>query len=167
MFVNCLICFRKFDWKATHVTLFWNLARNPGKNTSKILRKMQNSTKKIQEIEKIGNSIIQSRKNVWRFLTKKLRLENGPSLFSRFSLQPPFAEVLSSVLRAAQWPLVFTFSGLFWARSVLFSPVFDYGFQKRCKGVHYVDLGETFPTHIYLQHFSSIQPRTSPSKLDS
>ena len=31
---NFLICFRKFDWKfqkATHVTLFWNLSRNPDK----------------------------------------------------------------------------------------------------------------------------------------
>ena len=33
-----------------------------------------------------------------------------------------------------------------------------------CKGVHCVDLGESFPTHIYLQNFASIQPRTSPLK---
>ena len=33
-----------------------------------------------------------------------------------------------------------------------------------CKGVHCVDLGESFPTHIYLQNFVSIQPRTSPVK---
>ena len=78
-------------------------------------------------------------KQIWRFLTKKLRLENG----------------------AAYWPLVFSFSsfsGLFWPGS--FSPVFDYGFQKRCKGVHCVDLGESFPTSIYLQNLASIQPRT-------
>ena len=25
--------------------------------------------------------------------------------------------------------------------------------RKRCKGVHCVDLGESFPTHIYLQNF--------------
>ena len=30
------------------------------------------------------------------------------------------------------------------------------------KGVHYVDLGESFQTHIFLQNFVSIQPRTSP-----
>ena len=35
---------------------------------------------------------------------------------------------------------------------------------KRCKGVHCVDLGESFPTRIYLQKSASIQPRTSPSK---
>ena len=35
---------------------------------------------------------------------------------------------------------------------------------KRCKGVHCVDLGESFPTHIYLQKSASIQPRTSPVK---
>ena len=32
-----------------------------------------------------------------------------------------------------------------------------------CKGVHSVDLGESFQTHIYLQNLASIQPRTSPA----
>ena len=27
--------------------------------------------------------------------------------------------------------------------------------------MHFVDLGESFPTHIYLQKLASIQPRTS------
>jgi hypothetical protein len=36
--------------------------------------------------------------------------------------------------------------------------------RERCKGVHCVDLGESFPTTIYLQKSASIQPRTSPSK---
>ena len=31
---------------------------------------------------------------------------------------------------------------------------------KRCKGVHCVDLDESFQTHIYLQNLASIQPRT-------
>ena len=33
-----------------------------------------------------------------------------------------------------------------------------------CKGVHCVDLGESFQTHICLQNLISIQPRTSPAK---
>ena len=33
-----------------------------------------------------------------------------------------------------------------------------------CKGVHYVDLDETFQTHICLQKLASKQPRTSPVK---
>ena len=33
-----------------------------------------------------------------------------------------------------------------------------------CKGVHCVDLGESFQTHVYLQNLASIQPRTSPVK---
>ena len=37
-------------------------------------------------------------------------------------------------------------------------------FEERCKGVHCVDLGESFPTNIYLQKSASIQPRTSSSK---
>ena len=32
---------------------------------------------------------------------------------------------------------------------------------KECIRVHCVDLGESFPTHIYLQNLASIQPRTS------
>merc|ERR1711886_1172 len=36
--------------------------------------------------------------------------------------------------------------------------------RERCKGVHCVDLGESFPTSIYLQKSASIRPRTSPSK---
>ena len=35
---------------------------------------------------------------------------------------------------------------------------------EKCKGVHCVDLGESFQTHIYLQNFVSIQPKTSPVK---
>ena len=89
-------------------------------------------------------------------------------LYSRdLSLQPPFAEVLSGLLRAAYWPLVFlfsSFSGLFWPGS--FFPSFRIWIPKRCKGVHCVDLGESFPTRIYLQKSASIQPRTSPSKFE-
>ena len=35
---------------------------------------------------------------------------------------------------------------------------------EQCERVHFVDLGESFQTHIFLQNFSSIQPRTSPLK---
>ena len=46
------------------------------------------------------------------------------------------------------------------------SAIFNENFEirERCKGVHCVDLGESFPTSIYLQKSASIQPRTSPSK---
>ena len=36
--------------------------------------------------------------------------------------------------------------------------------RKRCKGLHCVDLGESFPTSIHLQNLASTQPRTSPVK---
>ena len=44
--------------------------------------------------------------------------------------------------------------------------IFGWNFEieERCKGVHCVDLGESFPTSIYLQKSASIQPGTSPSK---
>ena len=35
---------------------------------------------------------------------------------------------------------------------------------EQCKGMHCVDLGESFQTHIYLQKLVSIQPRKSPVK---
>ena len=35
---------------------------------------------------------------------------------------------------------------------------------EQCKGVHCVDLGESFQTHIFLENLASIQPRTSPLK---
>jgi hypothetical protein len=43
------------------------------------------------------------------------------------------------------------------------SAIFNENFEirARCKGVHCVDLGESFPTSIYLQKSASIQPRTS------
>ena len=37
--------------------------------------------------------------------------------------------------------------------------------RERCKGVHFVDLGESFPTHILFQNLASIQPRTSLVKI--
>ena len=92
---------------------------------------------------------------IQRFLTKILSLESGPqhihSLLSRFSWQPPFIEVLSGLLRAAYWPLVFSFSsfsGLFWPGP--FFPNFRQWIAKRYKGVHCVDLGESFPTSLFL-----------------
>ena len=58
-----------------------------------------------------------------------------------------------------RWPI---FPGL---DQALFPPmvflVFWDSIPKRCKGVHCLDLGESFPTSIYLQSLASIQPRTS------
>ena len=63
-FGNFLSCFRKIDWKATDVTRFWNLARNPEKNHQKFAEK---NAKFDEENEKIGNSIFQSRKHFGDF----------------------------------------------------------------------------------------------------
>ena len=54
----------------------------------------------------------------------------------------------------------------FWKKTANNSAIFNGNFEirERCKGVHCVDLGESFPTSIYLQKSASIQPRTSPSK---
>ena len=54
--------------------------------------------------------------------------------------------------------------------TVLKNAKFDENFEirERCKGVHCVDLGESFPTSIFLQNLVSIQLKTSPetSKFD-
>ena len=47
-----------------------------------------------------------------------------------------------------------------------FFPNFRQWIPKRCKGVHCVDLGESFPTSIYLQNLALIQPRTSLFNFD-
>ena len=54
----------------------------------------------------------------------------------------------------------------FWKKTAKNSAIFNENFEirERCKGVHCVDLGESFPTHLYLQNLASIQPRTSPIK---
>ena len=54
----------------------------------------------------------------------------------------------------------------FWKKTAKNSAILNENFtiRERCKGVHCVDLGESFPTSIYLQKSASIQPRTSPSK---
>ena len=55
----------------------------------------------------------------------------------------------------------------FWGKqSILFTGVLSEEIAELCKGVYCVDLGESFQTHIFLQIFASIQPRTSPVKFD-
>ena len=51
----------------------------------------------------------------------------------------------------------------FWKKTAKNSAIFNENFEirERCKGVHCVDLGESFPASIYLQKSASIQPRTS------
>ena len=51
----------------------------------------------------------------------------------------------------------------FWKKTAKNSAIFNENFEirERCKGVHCVDLGKSFPTSIYLQNLASIQPRTS------
>ena len=57
------------------------------------------------------------------------------------------------------WPNLRNFG----KKTVKNSAIFNENFEtrERCKGVHCVDLGESFPTSIYLQKSASIQPRTS------
>ena len=57
----------------------------------------------------------------------------------------------------------------FCKKTAKFPVIFNENFaiRERCKGVHCVDLGESFPTSIYLQKSASIQPRTSPVKFAS
>ena len=43
-------------------------------------------------------------------------------------------------------------------------PVFWDAIPKRCKGVHCVHLGESFPTRIFLQNLASIQAFNEPCK---
>ena len=142
--------------KAKGVTLFWHLARNPEKIHQQFA--LKNAKFEVFAIELMNIHLFNPEK-VLAIFDEKIEIRE---------LQPPFAEVLSGLLRAAYWPLVFlfsSFSGLFWPGS--FFPSFRIWIPKRCKGVHCVDLSESFPTSIYLQNLASIQPRTSPKKFES
>ena len=70
--------------------------------------------------------------------------------------------------RELQLPMSFSWPFFPGLDQDLFPPmvflVFWDSIPKRCKGVHCVDLGASFPTRIYLRKSASIQPRTSPSK---
>ena len=48
----------------------------------------------------------------------------------------------------------------FWKKTAKNSAIFNENFEirDRCKGVHCVDLGESFPTSIYLHNLASIEP---------
>ena len=65
------------------------------------------------------------------------------------------------------WPNLGKFAK-FWKKTAKNSAIFNENFEirERCKGVHCVDLGESFPTSIYLQKSASIQPRTSSFNFD-
>ena len=60
--------------KAAHVTLFWNLSRNPDKIHQNFAEKNAKFEFLAIELMKFINSIA---KKCWRFLTKNMRLENG------------------------------------------------------------------------------------------
>ena len=61
-------------------------------------------------------------------------------------------------IRERCWPV---FPGLDQDLFLMVFLVFWDSIPKRCKGVHCVHLGESFPTSIYLQNVASKQPRTS------
>ena len=87
-------------------------------------------------------------------------------LVAFFSAATRHAGVLSSsrLLRASCGHL---FQGLSWPGYFLstFFLVLGDSIPKRCKGVHYVDLGESFPTHIFLQNLASMQESLRASRV--
>ncbi len=57
------------------------------------------------------------------------------------------------------WQILQHFVKISKKKSAIFNEKIE--IRERCKGVHCVDLGESFPTSIYLQNLALIQPRTS------
>ena len=62
------------------------------------------------------------------------------------------------------WPHLRNFEEKTAKNSAIFNGNFE--IRERCKGVHCVDFGESFPTRIYLQKFASIESRTSSFNFD-
>ena len=88
----------------------------------------------LEIVAKSGNCFIKIRRNI----QKMQNLTRYMTKYQKFNIQPR-----KNV-------------GDFWLKF--------FEIEERCKGVHCVDLGESFPTSIYLMKSASIQPRTSPSK---
>ena len=77
------------------------------------------------------------------------------------------ADSLKLLSKLAVFPLLLILR-IFGKKTAKISAIFNENFEirERCKGVHCVDLGESFPTSIYLQNLASIQPRTSLFNFD-
>ena len=138
---------------------FW---KNPEKIWLNLANIQQNSGK--INLRNFGKK---PQQQIQQSLPKILRLESGPK-----ELQLPMSfpwPVFPGLDQDLFLPMVFL---VFWdpipkrcSGPGYFPPmvflVFWDSIPKRCKGVHCVDLGESFPTSIYLQNLASIQPRTS------
>ena len=73
--LNFLICFRKFDWKRDTRHSFLEFVAKSGQ---KFIKNSQKKCKFDEENEINRKFNFSIAKKFWRFLTKKLRLENGP-----------------------------------------------------------------------------------------
>ena len=105
------------------------------------------------------------RRNCWR--SGKIRENSGNSKGSEFGISEKCCILEKSRKNLVKFG---ENSAKFWQNLRIFgkktakiSAIFNENFEirERCKGVHCVDLGESFPTSIYLQNLASIQPRTS------
>ena len=102
--------------------------------------------------------------NVWYGRCTEIALHVVRNLLQRMTLSQ------NSSFTGADNPENITAApGNFWEKSRKKTAIFNENFEirERCKGVHCVDLGESFPTSIYSQNLASIQPRTSRSKFGS
>ena len=93
----------------------------------------------------------------WQIFDKKMSLENHPDGSHENGITRAFISHVSYAYLQHFNFCHFSFSQCLF--SYIFSPRRIP--RERCKGVHCVDLGESFPTSIFLQNLASIQPRTS------
>ena len=103
-------------------------------------------------------------------LQGSLSAVSKPNFASKHSLESSRRDLHNALLCTvlySQLLLFLLFSFFFFSQFYQFSG--KNVISEQCKGVqvHCVDLGESFPTSIYLQNLASIQPRTSRSKFGS
>ena len=160
------VCCRKFDWNSDTRHYFLEFGAKSGKKFIKNSQKKCNFRSVCDWISEY--SLIQSQIFLAIFDEKiEIRERCKGPFFPSFRLWIPKAVqrsvtfVVVSVLLLCFRP-IFPFSAFVLSfHFLLFNHFFSSGDSIQ---VHFVDLGESFPTHIFLQNLASIQPRTSPSK---
>ena len=108
-----------------------------------------------------GNFLICFRKFDWKSKRRHSVLEFGAKSGKNFIKNSQKKCKIRSVCDwISEYSLIQSRKSFGHSRKAIFDERIE--IKERCKGVHCVDLGESFPTHIYLQKLASIQPRTSP-----
>ena len=94
-----------------------------------------------------------------------------PNFARKYALESSRRDLHNALLCKALKSRIFLKNAIFseillktYSDLLIFIVLAKFAIAELCKGVHCVDLGESFQTQIYVQNLDSIPPRTSPDK---